>query len=64
MRMGEDNVPKIKDYLAKHMISGDVLGFDGRTCSAQYINEICQAIGGDMKIRYDLDLCDDMHFTP
>ena len=60
MRMGEDNVPKIKDYLAKHMISGEVLGFDGRTCSAQYINEICQAIGGDMKIRYDLDLCDDI----
>ena len=58
MRMGEEGVPKIKDYLAKHMKSGEVLGFDGRCVNADYINEICHTIGGDMKIRYDVDLCE------
>ncbi len=58
MKMGEPDVPKIKDYLARHMLPGETLGFDGRVCSADYINNIVSAIGKQMRLRYDIDLCD------
>lgn len=34
-KMGEEGVPTIKEYLAKTLKSGDVLGFDGRVISAK-----------------------------
>ncbi|MBP5309216.1 MAG: aminopeptidase P family protein [Lachnospiraceae bacterium] len=58
MKMGEENVPKIKEYLEKHMKPGEVLGFDGRTCNADYINSIYEFIGRDKTLKYDLDLCE------
>ena len=57
MKMGEENVPKIKEYLEKHMKPGEVLGFDGKTCNADYINSICEFIGRDKSLKYDIDLC-------
>ena len=58
MKMGEENVPKIKEYLEKYMKPGEVLGFDGRTCNADYINSIYEFIGRDKTLKYDLDLCE------
>ena len=58
MKMGEEGVPKIKEYLEKHMKPGEVLGFDGRTCNADYINSIYEFIGRDKTLKYDLDLCE------
>ena len=58
MKMGEENVPKIKEYLEKHMKPGEVLGFDGKTCNADYINSIYEFIGRDKTLKYDIDLCD------
>ena len=58
MKMGMDDVPKIKDYLAKHMLQGQTLGFDGRTCNADYIRSIADTIGKDKELKYDTDLCD------
>ena len=60
MKMGEEGVPKIKEYLEKHMKQGEVLGFDGRTCSAERINDIYSHIGNDKILRYDLDLCNNI----
>ena len=58
MKMGEENVPKIKEYLEKHMKPSEVLGFDGKTCNADYINSIYEFIGRDKTLKYDIDLCD------
>lgn len=60
MKMGEFGVPKIKEYLAKHMLPGETLGFDGRVCNADYINSISSAIGREMHLKYDKDLCDEI----
>lgn len=60
MKMGEPGVPKIKDFLAKQMKSGETLGFDGRVCNAEYINAIIREIGQDKNIVYDKDLCDEI----
>ncbi len=58
MKMGEPGVLKIKDYLAKYMLPGETLGFDGRVCNADYIETIHSAIGKSVKLKYDIDLCD------
>ncbi|MCR5799598.1 MAG: aminopeptidase P family protein [Lachnospiraceae bacterium] len=57
MRMGESNVPKVKEYLKEHISQGETLGFDGRVCNVSYIDGILSEIGNGVNVKYDLDLC-------
>ena len=55
MKMGEKGVPTIKDYLALNAVPGQVLGFDGRVCTAGYIDALAAANPG-LVLKGDADL--------
>lgn len=40
MKMGEEGVPSIQDYLYEQLSEGGCLGFDGRTISVNYVNTL------------------------
>ena len=42
MKIGETNVPTIAEYLSKHMDEKQTLGFDGKVCNVNYIENIKQ----------------------
>jgi len=63
MKMGEPGVPSIKQFLGRNMQDGQTLGFDGRVCSASYINDILACIGPRKNIIFDVDLCDEIWRT-
>lgn len=57
MKMGEDGVPEIADYLADVMPAGGVLGFDGRVVSSQEGKKLSEKLE-EKKITfsYEMDL--------
>lgn len=61
MKMGEPEVPTIRDFLAKSLKEGMTLGFDGRTVSKGN-GEIYEriAVKNGAKINYSLDLINDI----
>ena len=46
MRSGEEGVPTIQEYLAKHMSEGNCIGYDGRTIRVKYAQSIKDALSG------------------
>ncbi|MBR1853741.1 MAG: aminopeptidase P family N-terminal domain-containing protein, partial [Lachnospiraceae bacterium] len=59
MRMGEENVPKIPQFLAEHLPEKAVIGFDGRTISNGFAGQIIEQIKGkNISFAYDKDLVD------
>ncbi len=58
-RMGEENVPKIEEYLGKNVKEGQTIGFDGRVVSASFGKEIAKAVKDkNVKLVYDTDMVD------
>ena len=59
MRMGEENVPKITEYLAEHLPENSVIGFDGRTISNGFAGQLSEAVADKhITFRFDQDLVD------
>ena len=59
MKMGQPEVPTIKDYLSDTMKAGQVLGFDGRCVDYKYAISFEEALHkNDARIVYHLDLMD------
>lgn len=61
MKMGEENVPSILEFLDREIKEGDVLGFDGRVVSLSEGNsyvDICNS--KNAKVVYNLDLIDEI----
>lgn len=58
-KMGEENVPKIEEYLGKNVKEGQTIGFDGRVVSASFGKEIAKAVKDkNVKLAYDIDMAD------
>ncbi len=58
-KMGEENVPKIEEYLEKNVKEGQTIGFDGRVVSASFGKEIAKAVKDkNVKLAYDTDMAD------
>lgn len=53
MKMGRPGIPTIKEFLKQNYKTGDVLGFDGRICTQNYIENIIEDL--KMEIRYMKD---------
>lgn len=61
MKMGEENVPTIKEYLSNVMKAGQVLGFDGRCVDYKYAISLEEMLHKkDVRIVYHLDLMDEI----
>ncbi len=45
MRAGQPDVPKIPEYLRDNLREGSVIGFDGRTVSAEFVRDVAQKTG-------------------
>ncbi|MCR5736834.1 MAG: aminopeptidase P family protein [Eubacterium sp.] len=57
MKMGEDGVPTVTDYLEQHIPHHGVLGFDGRTIRVSLYQLMKEALQGkNATIQSDLDL--------
>lgn len=61
MKMGEDGVPSLIEYLAEHLTDEMVLGFDGRCVSAGFVKELEEKLNGmQLPIVYEKDLADEV----
>lgn len=57
MKMGEECVPTLTEYLEEHLQEGMTLGFDGRCVSAGFVEEVKEVLGErQVKIQYENDL--------
>ncbi|MGN0480524.1 MAG: aminopeptidase P family protein [Lachnospiraceae bacterium] len=57
MRIGEDGVPAIGEYIGKNVCDGEKIGFDGRTVSSSFVEKIVAALGEkQVEIVTNLDL--------
>lgn len=57
MKMGEEGVPTVKEYLESIMEAGQVLGFDGRCVDYRYADSLEKMLHKkDVRIVYQLDL--------
>ena len=57
MKMGEPNVPTVKEYLGMIMEPGKVLGFDGRCVDYRYADSLEKMLHkNDSRIVYQMDL--------
>ena len=57
MKMGEDGVPEIEDYLADKLPEGGVLGFDGRVVSSQEGKKLAKKLEEKkITLSYEMDL--------
>ena len=45
MKMGQEGVPSVEDYLEKTLKDGQTLGFDGRTVTARSGEKLCGQLG-------------------
>jgi Xaa-Pro aminopeptidase len=54
MKMGEEGVPSISEYLKEYLQNGNTIGFDGRTVSNNFVEEIYEKLG-DTKINIKCD---------
>ena len=60
MKMGEENVPTLVEYIAKQWKKDMVLGFDGRCVSGSFVEEVKDALDGkNIDIVYEKDLADE-----
>lgn len=71
MKIGVKGFPSIKEYLKSTLNDGDVLAFDGKTLSAQNVNELYDFIHKDIRILDEIDLINQiwkerpaLHVTP
>ena len=55
MKMGEEGVPTLEEYLKEHLKEGQVLGFDGRCVSAAMAQKLREAVPAAV-LQTDLDL--------
>lgn len=61
MKMGQPDVPTIKEYLSDIMKPGQVLGFDGRCVDYKYAISLEELLHkNDVRIVYHLDLMDEV----
>ena len=61
MKMGEPEVPTVKEYLEKVLEAGQVLGFDGRCVDYRYADSLEKMLHKkDVRIIYQLDLIDEI----
>lgn len=65
MKMGEQGVPAIEEYLCQNIASKQVLGFDGKVCNTRYIKNICDKIkeknnSSNVLLFYKKDLADEI----
>ena len=59
MRMRDEGVPTLEEFLARHATEGAVLGFDGRTISEKEGSDLSHALAGKkVKFSFDEDLAD------
>lgn len=57
MKMGQEGVPNVNEFLLNNLQKGQVLGFDGRTVSASAGEELRKKLTGKgVSIRYQQDL--------
>ena len=57
MRMGQEGVPTIEEYLEEHLNEGQTLGFDGRTVTAAKGAQLAEMLGKkQVRIDSSLDL--------
>ncbi len=57
MKMGQEGVPTVKQFLLDHLKEGQVLGFDGRTVPASTGRELQQKLAAKgVSVRYQQDL--------
>lgn len=57
MKMGEVGVPTITEYLKEHLKADMTVGFDGRCVSANFVDELKNALGDvEINIAYERDL--------
>lgn len=60
-KIGQPGVPTVQQWLETHLISGQVLGFDGRTMNAATGTALEQALEKQgVSIRYELDLAEEI----
>lgn len=55
MCAGQPGIPKIAEYLQKHLEQHSVIGFDGRTVSNQFVNELAEKMQ-DKQITFTSEL--------
>lgn len=55
-RMGNEGVPTIAEYLGQHMKKGEKLGFDGRVCSSNYVENLTEHCQADIVISAQEDV--------
>ncbi len=61
MKMGEEGVPTIKEYLEKTLKNGETLGFDGRCVDSGYAKNLEDVLSKNgVKIVYEKDLIDEI----
>lgn len=61
MKMGEEGVPSLIEYLKEHLTDEMTLGFDGRCVSAGFVEELKEALEGKkIHIAYEKDLVDEL----
>lgn len=59
MKMGEEGVPTVTEYLAEQWSEGMTVGFDGRCVSAGFAEELQEKLNGkQITIAYEKDLAD------
>ncbi len=52
MKSGQPGVPVLAEYLADHLETGDKIGFDGRTVTKAFVEELHKKLA-DKQITYD-----------
>ncbi len=61
MKIGEEGVPEIEEYLKNILVAGQCLGFDGRCVDYSYAKKLEEKLTKkDVSIIYDLDLVGDI----
>ena len=61
MKMGEEGVPTISEFLLSNLTEGQALGFDGRTMNAQSTELLCRRLKKKgVSVKEDLDLVGDV----
>lgn len=61
MKMGEEGVPRVAEYIGSHLSDGQTLGFDGRVISAGFVEEVRENLQGKkMQVAYEKDLVNEI----
>lgn len=59
MKMGEEGVPTIEEYLADKLQNNDTIGFDGRTVTCDFVNKIQEKVAKkNITFAYEKDIAD------